>query len=177
MRQDCEQQKKLYEINYSDECEKLQRQIECETLKRLRAEQRAIIAEAMQDNFKKQLEDSIQISAEETSNENRHPVTAVPWHCQRCDLQTKGKKSRAVGSMVLAQRRSRRLLAKFNAEQDNGAGSDAEVPIAVRSKRGGRPIGLKPLSYIGCTEDWRALTIEERKVISRRIKRLSVFAI
>jgi len=174
MEEDCEQQEKLYEINYRDECEKLQRQIECETLKRLLAEQRANIAEAMQDNFKKQLGDNIRISAEE---ENRHPVvTAVPWDCQRCNLQPEVKKSKAVVPKALTQRRARKLLAKFNAEQD-GAGSDTEIPIAVRSKNVGRPKGPKPVLYTGSTEDWHALTIDERKVISRRIKRLSVYAI
>ena len=109
--------------------------------------------------------------------ENRHPVvTAVPWDCQRCNLQPEVKKSKAVVPKALTQRRARKLLAKFNAEQD-GAGSDTEIPIAVRSKNVGRPKGPKPVLYTGSTEDWHALTIDERKVISRRIKRLSVYAI
>ena len=167
-------QEKLPEINYRKECEKLQRQIECETLKRLWAEQ------ALQDNFKKQLQDNISISAEEMSTENRHPVvvTAVPWHCQRCHLPPEGKKSRAVLPKALAQRRARKLLAKLNAEKDGVAGSDTEmIPIAVQSKNFGRPKGPKPPLYIGSTEVWHALSIEQRKVISRRIKRLSVYVI
>jgi hypothetical protein len=45
-----------------------------------------------------------------------------------------------------------------------------EVQVAVKSK-GGRPIGPMPLSYVGTTTEWRALTIEKRMGISKKLKR------
>jgi hypothetical protein len=106
----------------------------------------------------------------------------------------KSKPKDKTADHVKAKRNARKLVAKINAEKD-GSGSDQDDPpgyttdslnsllceartqlaaevqvVAVKSK-GGRPIGPRPPLYIGSEMEWRSLTREQRKALSKKFKR------
>ena len=89
---------------------------------------------------------------------------------------------------VQQKRNARKIEAKLNAEKEDSSSEDGptvaspnsflcddgtlrvEVQVAVKSK-GGRPVGLMPTEYVGNTIEWRSLTREQRRGISKKLKR------
>jgi len=123
-------------------------------------------------------------------------VQAVAWCCAVCDLrQSTGatlatpSKSKRVDP-VKAKRNARKLAAKINAEKDDSDSDvqhgppeytvaksflcEAEALLEVqvaKSNRGGRPVGPRPNLYAGSDTEWRSLTCEQRKAVSKKLKR------